>query len=56
MSLLDSVLTAEKTRVDGGVAVLKQAQDVQKQEGEAVVKLLEAAGAPSAKPGLDVFA
>jgi hypothetical protein len=57
MSLLDSVLSAESTRVDVGVAVLKKAQDAGKQEGEAIVNLLEASGgAPPAQAGLDVFA
>jgi Putative motility protein len=56
MSLLDSVLSADKTRTDVGVAVLKQAQDAEKQQGEAVVELLEATGAPPTRPGLDVFA
>jgi hypothetical protein len=55
--LLDSVLNAESARVDMGVAVLKKAQNADKQQGEAIVNLLESAGAPSAsKPGLDVFA
>jgi hypothetical protein len=57
MSLLDSVLNAENTRAEVGVAVLKKAQNVEKQQGEAVVNLLEAAGALPARPGsLDVFA
>jgi len=56
MSLLDSVLSAGDTRVDVGVAVLKKAQDADKQQGEAVVNLLESAGAQPARPGLDVFA
>ena len=56
MSLLDSVLNAENARADIGVAVFKKAQNVEKQQGEAAVELLEAAGAPPAKPGLDVYA
>ena len=57
MSLLDSVLNAESTRVDVGVAVLKKAQDAGKQEGEAIVNLLESSGGvPPSQPGLDVFA
>lgn len=44
-----------------GVAVLKKAQNADKQQGEAIVNLLESAGAPArmAAPqssGLDVFA
>ncbi|MEI6395119.1 MAG: putative motility protein [Verrucomicrobiota bacterium] len=56
MSLLDSVMAAETTRVDVNVGVLKKAQDAEKQQGEAVVKLLEAAGAPPTRAGLDVYA
>jgi hypothetical protein len=41
ISLLDSVLQAQTTRGDIGVAVLKKAQDVMKQQGEAEVKMLE---------------
>ena len=57
-SLLDSVLTAQSTRVDMGVAVLKKAQDLDKQEGAAMVQTLENA---SLKPGekgqlLDTYA
>ena len=56
MSLLDSVLSADKTRTDVGVAVLKKAQDAEKQQGEAIVNLLEVSGTPPNSPGLDVFA
>jgi hypothetical protein len=61
MSLLDSVLSAEKARVDVGVAVLDKAQNVEKQQGEAIVQLLEAAGTlpagpPAPQGGLDVYA
>ena len=55
-SLLDSVLNAESARVDIGVAVLKKAQDTDKQQGQAIVQLLESAVATPAKPGLDVYA
>ena len=40
-SLLDSVLNAQSTQVDMGVTVLKKAQDAAKQQGEAMVKMLE---------------
>lgn len=53
-SLLDSVLTAENTRVEIGVAVMKKAKDLQEQEGAAMVKLIEQA-APQAQ-GLDTYA
>ena len=57
-SLLDSVLNAQTTRVDMGVAVLKKAQDLEKQEGTAMVQMLENT---SIKPGengrlLDTYA
>jgi hypothetical protein len=58
-SLLDSVLTAQSTRQDAGVAVLKKAQDAMKQEGEALVQMLEQVAAQPAgagKPLLDVYA
>ena len=51
-SLLDSVLNAESTRVEMGVSVLKKAQDLQEQQGEAMVKLIEQAGAT---PGYQSF-
>ncbi len=57
MSLLDSVLNAENTRTNVGVSVLKKAQNVETQQGEAAVALMESAGSPPAKqPSLDVFA
>ncbi len=49
-SLLDSVLTAQANRADYGVAVLKKAQNVEKQQGQAVIDMLEQAGAPAANP------
>ena len=58
-SLLDSVLNAQTTQQDIGVAVLKKAQDTMKQEGEAMVQMLEQAGAPATdggKPLLDTYA
>jgi len=58
-SLLDSVLTAQTTRQDVGVAVLKKAQDAAKQEGQAMVQMLEQAGAQPAGEGkslLDAYA
>jgi hypothetical protein len=58
-SLLNSVLAAQTTQSDAGVAVLKKAQDTMKQQGEAEVQMLEQAGVPSsgqAKPLLDSYA
>ena len=58
-SLLDSVLTAQTTQADAGIAVLKKAQDTMKQQGEAEVQMLEQAGVQGsgqAKPLLDSYA
>jgi len=55
-SLLDSVLNAETTRVDLGVAVLKKAQDVTRQQGEAMVAMLEQSAPSPEQPRLDVYA
>ena len=52
-SLLDSVLAAQGTQEQIGVSVLKKAQDVEKQEGQALVQMLEQAGP---KPLLDTYA
>ena len=50
---MDSVLNAENTRQEIGVAVLKKAQDAQTQEGEALIKMLETSAPPAL---LDVYA
>ena len=57
-SLLDSVLTAQTTRVDIGVSMLKKAQDVEKQEGAALVQMLEKSGVKSGDSSalLDTYA
>lgn len=55
-TLLDSVLNAEATRVEAGVAVLKKAQDVQEQQGEAMVKLIEQAGATPGQQSFSAYA
>ena len=51
-SLIDSVLNADTTRQEIGIAVLKKAQDAQTEEGEALIKMLET----SVPPLLDVYA
>ncbi len=56
VSLLDSVLSAETTRVDLGVAVLKKAQDVTKQQGAALVEMLEKSVPNDGGQRLDVYA
>ena len=55
-SLLDSVLRAETTRVDVSVAVLDKAQESQQQQGEAMVKLIEQAGAVATPQGFSAYA
>ena len=58
-SLLDSVLKAQSTQQDVGVAVAKKAQDVIKQQGAAMVQLLERSGIQptgDARPVLDAYA
>ncbi|MBC8097336.1 MAG: YjfB family protein [Akkermansiaceae bacterium] len=55
-SLLDSVLNAQSTRTDMGIALLKKAQDVQQQQGAAMIKMLEQAAPPPDDGHLDVYA
>jgi hypothetical protein len=55
-SLLDSVLQAGATQQDAGVAVLKKAQDAVKQQGAAMVKLIEQAGVSADGNKLDAYA
>jgi hypothetical protein len=58
-SLLESVLAAQTTRQEIGVAVLKKAEDSLTQQGEAMVQVLEKIGAPPVnqlQPLLDVYA
>lgn len=44
LSLFDSVLQAQASREAAGVSLLKKSQDVMKQQGEAMVQMLEQAG------------
>jgi hypothetical protein len=55
-SLLDSVLKAQSTQQDVGVAVLKNAQDLVKQQGQAMVQLLEQSSMPTDGSKLDSYA
>ena len=55
-SLLDSVLKAETDRQDAGVTVLKKAQDLVKQQGQAMVQLLEQSGLSADGTRLDTYA
>ncbi|HLP77746.1 MAG TPA: YjfB family protein [Candidatus Paceibacterota bacterium] len=55
-SLLDSVLNAQTTGTEIGVTMLKKAQDVEKQQGAALIDMLEKS-APQLQDGhLDVYA
>ena len=55
-SLLDSVLNAETNQQNVGVTVLKKAQDQVKQQGQAMVKLLEQTGVSADGSKLDTYA
>jgi len=56
-TLLDSVLNAQATQSEIGVSVLKKAQDVDTRQGEAMIDLLEQAGATPLYDGhLDAYA
>ena len=55
-ALLESVLSAQTTRNEIGVSVLKKAQDVQTQQGEALIAMLEQSAAPAYDGHLDVYA
>jgi hypothetical protein len=54
-SLLDSVLNADSARQDANVALLKKAQDIEKQQGQALVQMLDQS-APPADGHLDAYA
>lgn len=59
LSLFDSVLQTQAMRQEMGVSLLKKSQDVMKQQGEAMVQMLEQAGACQSCEGgrrLDVYA
>ena len=55
-SLLDSVVNAQQGRKDVGVEVLKKAQDMVKQQGEAMVQMLEKSAVSPDGRRLDVYA
>ena len=56
-SLLDSVLNAQSTRAEIGVNLLKKANDLQKQQGAALVDMLEQSAPPPTNDfHLDVYA
>jgi len=55
-TLLDSVLTAQNTQTEIGVAVLKKAQDSEKQERAALVNMLDELGPQTSEQGLNALA
>ncbi len=55
-TLLDSALHAENARQQSDVALLRKAQDLVKQQGEAMVQVLEQAGNPPPVDRLDTYA
>jgi hypothetical protein len=55
-TLLDSVLQGQTTQQDAEVAVLKKAQDLVKQQGQQMVRLLEQSGVSPDGAKLDVYA
>ena len=55
-SLLNSILDAETARAEVGVAVLKKANDVQTQQGQAMIKMLEESAPAPADQGFSAYA
>jgi len=55
-SLLESVLNAQTVRVTTDVALLKKSQDLMKQQGQAMVEILEQAGTVGSTHLLDAYA
>ena len=55
-SLLDSVLSAQKTRQDMDVSLLKKAEDNQTQEAQQDVQMLEKTGPQAVGSYLDTYA
>ena len=55
-SLLESVLSAQTTQNEIGVTMLKKAQDVETQQGEAMISMLEKSATPAYDGHLDVYA
>lgn len=56
LSLLDSALNAETTRVEIGVSVLKKAQDMAKEQGAAMIEMVEKSAPAPTSQRLDVYA
>ena len=56
VSLLESVLDAQSARVTTDVALLKKSQDLMKQQGQAMIEMLEQAGTVDPTRRLDAYA
>ena len=54
-SLLDSVLNADSARQDANVTLLKKAQDIEKQQGQALIQMLDQS-VPPTDGRLDTYA
>lgn len=52
---LATQLSAHKTGQQVELAVLNKVQDLQKQQGEAVLKLMESAAIPASATSIDVY-
>ena len=55
-NLLDSALHAQAVQQDSDVGLLRKVQDLARQQGEAMVQVLEQAGAPVREGRLDTYA
>ena len=55
-SLLASALASQTTPVEVGIATLKKSNDIAKQEGEAIIQMLEESLAPVTPHLLDTYA
>ena len=55
-TVLSNVANAESTAAEVGVAVLKKTQDQMKQQGEALIKMIEQTSNGSDRQRLDVYA
>jgi hypothetical protein len=54
--LLESAMNARKAREEASVAMLEKAQDLMTQQGEAMVKMVEASGTAAEAPRFEALA
>lgn len=54
--LLESAMNARKAREDASVAMLDKAQDLMKQQGEALVRMVEESGTTAETPRFEALA